>query len=282
MYVQTHEQHDNRMGVRTTGAIALRPTVNAQGSHHFMSLATGHRLARNNWTVLLMLQDVVERLQDIAPREQRSLADCQRTGAGITFLDRHQVAFPDDNEDMLMAGVGVIDGQIAGVNGYDDDEAYYGYEQQYDMAINHEPIVEPHNEPPMDEPHDEPPIEEPPVDEPLINEPPVEDLPINMVEAPDEPYEPAKAPPLAHDKAQEAINVAMGNEYGPRTREGLRPRKWANHRQVKGRDQGHLNVTQGRDQEDLCAPNGVAPVGVSVGKLPGDRTANSNHGTIIV
>jgi hypothetical protein len=44
-----------------------------------------------------------------------------------------------------MAVVGAIDGQIAGVNGYDGDEAYYGSEQQYYMAIHHEPIDEPHN-----------------------------------------------------------------------------------------------------------------------------------------
>jgi hypothetical protein len=173
---------------------------------------------------------MVERLQDMAPRKQRSLAACQRTGAGITFLDRHQVAFPDDDEDVLMAGVGSIDGQIAGVNGYNDDEAYYSYEQQYDMAINHEPIDKPHDEPPIYEPHDEVPIEEPPVDEPLIDEPPVDNLPNNMVEA---PYKPAEAPPLGHNEAQEAINIAMGNKYGPRTREGQRPCKWANHRQVK-------------------------------------------------
>ena len=32
-YVQTHEKHDNTMIPRTTGAIALRPTGNAQGGH---------------------------------------------------------------------------------------------------------------------------------------------------------------------------------------------------------------------------------------------------------
>jgi hypothetical protein len=143
------------------------------------------------------------------------------------------------------------------------------------MAINHKP--EPIDEPPIDEPHDnyEPPIDEPPVDEPLIDAQPLDDLAIDMIEAPDEPYEPAEAPPLAHDEAQEAIDIAMGNEYGPRTREGLRPCKWANHRQVKGRDQGHLNVTSGRDQEDLCAPDGVAPVGASVGELLGNRSAST-------
>jgi hypothetical protein len=98
-YVQTHEQHDNGMGARTTGDIALRPTGNAQGGHSFMSLATGRRLARNHWTVLPMPQDVVERLRDMVTREQRSLAARQRTGAGLLFLDRNQVAFPDEDED---------------------------------------------------------------------------------------------------------------------------------------------------------------------------------------
>jgi hypothetical protein len=31
-YVQVHEDHDNTMQTRTTGAIALRPTGNAQGA----------------------------------------------------------------------------------------------------------------------------------------------------------------------------------------------------------------------------------------------------------
>jgi hypothetical protein len=32
-YVQVHEDHDNSMHTRTTGAIALRPTGNAQGGY---------------------------------------------------------------------------------------------------------------------------------------------------------------------------------------------------------------------------------------------------------
>jgi hypothetical protein len=32
-YVQAHEDHDNTMATRTTGAIALRPTGNAQGGY---------------------------------------------------------------------------------------------------------------------------------------------------------------------------------------------------------------------------------------------------------
>jgi hypothetical protein len=40
-YVQTHEQHDNSMAPRTIGALAMRPTGNAQGNYYFFSLSTG-------------------------------------------------------------------------------------------------------------------------------------------------------------------------------------------------------------------------------------------------
>jgi hypothetical protein len=43
-YVQTHEEHDNSMLSRATGAIALRPTGNVQGGYFFMSLTTRLRL----------------------------------------------------------------------------------------------------------------------------------------------------------------------------------------------------------------------------------------------
>ena len=39
-YVQAHEEHDNTMATQTTGAIALRPTGNAQGGYFLYSLST--------------------------------------------------------------------------------------------------------------------------------------------------------------------------------------------------------------------------------------------------
>jgi Reverse transcriptase (RNA-dependent DNA polymerase) len=62
-YVQTHEEHDNGMGSRTTGAIALRPTGNSQGGYFFMSLTTGKRLARGHWTVLPMPNEVIANVE---------------------------------------------------------------------------------------------------------------------------------------------------------------------------------------------------------------------------
>jgi hypothetical protein len=67
-YVQTHEDHDNSMQSRTTGAIVLRPTGNRQGGYCFMSLTSGRRLTRNHWTTLPMPQDVIDRVNTLGCR----------------------------------------------------------------------------------------------------------------------------------------------------------------------------------------------------------------------
>jgi hypothetical protein len=59
-YVQTHKEHNNAMNPRTVGAIALRPTGNAQGSYLFFSLNSGRVLTRNRLTVLPMPDDVIK------------------------------------------------------------------------------------------------------------------------------------------------------------------------------------------------------------------------------
>jgi hypothetical protein len=56
-YVQVHEEHDNTIHTRTTGAIATKPTGNAQGVPWFYSLATGRILDRRRWTPLPMPSD---------------------------------------------------------------------------------------------------------------------------------------------------------------------------------------------------------------------------------
>lgn len=45
-YIQTHEQTDNSMEARSTEALALLPTGNAQGGYYFMRLTTGRKIAR--------------------------------------------------------------------------------------------------------------------------------------------------------------------------------------------------------------------------------------------
>jgi hypothetical protein len=54
------------MQARTTGAIATKPTGNAQGGFWFYSLTTGRMLGRRRWTPLPMPQDVIERITVLA------------------------------------------------------------------------------------------------------------------------------------------------------------------------------------------------------------------------
>ena len=76
-YVQSHESGDNTVELaRTTGAIALRPTGNTQGSWRFMSLATGREITRRRWTALPMPNEVIDRVHALARRRPR----------GLTFL----------------------------------------------------------------------------------------------------------------------------------------------------------------------------------------------------
>ncbi|CAJ1945436.1 unnamed protein product [Cylindrotheca closterium] len=91
-YVQTHEEHSNDMRARTLGAICLGPTGAAQGSHYFMSVATGKRITRQHWTPLPMPTDVIEAVSN------RGLQQGMPTT--LTFADRHGMELIDDDDDV--------------------------------------------------------------------------------------------------------------------------------------------------------------------------------------
>ena len=86
-YVQVHDQHDNTMLPRTTGALALRPTGNAQGNFYFFSLSTGRVLNRVHATPLPIPDDVIKRVETLACR--------QRVNSGLVFGDREQQPIND-------------------------------------------------------------------------------------------------------------------------------------------------------------------------------------------
>ena len=65
-YVQTHEDRNNSMAPRTTGAISLRPTGNSQGRYYFYSLNMGKHLNRYSWTELPMPVDVITQIEELA------------------------------------------------------------------------------------------------------------------------------------------------------------------------------------------------------------------------
>ena len=60
-YVQVFEDNtpSNTTSSRNTGAIVLNPTGNAQGNYYFISLVTGKRLSRHQWTKILMTNTVI-------------------------------------------------------------------------------------------------------------------------------------------------------------------------------------------------------------------------------
>jgi hypothetical protein len=60
------------MSARTTGAIALQPTGNAQGGFYFYSLATGRILNRNPWMKLPMPNNIIARVGFMAQNGQNS------------------------------------------------------------------------------------------------------------------------------------------------------------------------------------------------------------------
>jgi len=54
------------MASHTSGAIALRPSGNAQRSYYFLNLHFGKRIIRNNWTVLPMPNEVINTIHQLA------------------------------------------------------------------------------------------------------------------------------------------------------------------------------------------------------------------------
>jgi len=108
-YIQMHEQHNNSLLPRTAGAIALHPTGNKQGSYYFLSLHTGKRVVRNNWTVLPMPAEVIATVHQLA-------VACKKY-KGITFTDKDgNIIRDDDEEDDTKDS-----SEITGVDGNDNE-----------------------------------------------------------------------------------------------------------------------------------------------------------------
>jgi len=174
-YAQTHEEHDNSMATRTTGAIALRPTGNAQGGYYFMSLSTGKRLSRSRWTPLPMPQEVIERVHTLARRGHaaRNLTFAWRNGQEIKdnledVTDDSDDEYIDDNTAVSDEGASTaseprddaddfmdpLDFPIAGViddepnedNGGINEENLEAQENEPDDIPPVEPAIHPDNE----------------------------------------------------------------------------------------------------------------------------------------
>ena len=96
-YVQIFDDNNpsNTMRARTLGAIALRPTGNANGDYYFLSLATGERVIRHSWTVIHMTETAIARVDAIAAHEGRPLIQ-----DGLVIEWRPDMPIDDDTYDL--------------------------------------------------------------------------------------------------------------------------------------------------------------------------------------
>jgi hypothetical protein len=118
-YVQVHEEHNNTMQTRTTGAIATKPTGNSQGGHWFYSLTTGRMLDRRHWTPLPMPADVIDRIHALA----------KASPAGMSFTNMRNETYAD-------IGVDDYGTESDDDSDYDsDDESSTGDDDDYDHFI---------------------------------------------------------------------------------------------------------------------------------------------------
>jgi hypothetical protein len=80
-YCEVHDEPkiSNTETSRTTPAIALIPTGNAQGGYFFMSLKTGKRLSRRKWTELPTTQEVIDQVHALAINEDKDVEDDEPT-----------------------------------------------------------------------------------------------------------------------------------------------------------------------------------------------------------
>jgi hypothetical protein len=142
-YVQTHEDHDNSMQSRTTGAIALHPTGNQQGGYYFMSLTSGRHLTRNHWTLLPIPQDVINRVNILGCHSHAANTLTFAWSDGTEIVDDDPGADPDDadddtyhpddnllSDDDTLSDAGSHDeASVAGVNDTDEEDKDNEHEQ---------------------------------------------------------------------------------------------------------------------------------------------------------
>ena len=250
-YVQTHEEHDNSMITRTVGAIALRPTGNAQGGHYFYSLSTGRVLNRNRWTIIPMPADVIDRVHVMARRNAQS--------RGLEFTDRHSAAIldEDDNEDADDDDQDYDPADDNDASDSDDDDSDSNGDNNSHAADNDVPVFDTgvnydnnndygvqHNAEIDNDPMDEEPniaLEELENTEIMLPEEPNQpDIAENIIP---EPYD-NNTPRIEDDNLDDdddyddgnTLNMEMDTKYGNRTSQyALRPRR--------PRDYSHLHTT---------------------------------------
>jgi hypothetical protein len=103
-YAQIFESNDptNTVRNRTTGAIALTPTGNAQGGYYFMSLTTGRKLSRQQWDELPMPDGVIATVEAMAAEQNQAILENGgpffEWSPGIAILDEEEAPIITDEQ----------------------------------------------------------------------------------------------------------------------------------------------------------------------------------------
>ena len=99
-YCQVYTSTNNTMEPQTVGAIALRPTGNAQGGYYFFTLDMGRRISGYKWSELPMPQQVIDRIHLLAQkgREINTLEFLNRDKEPYPDKETNQIAGVDDEE----------------------------------------------------------------------------------------------------------------------------------------------------------------------------------------
>lgn len=102
-YAQVTREHSNEMNERAAGGICLGPTGNTQGTHYFISLATGKRIRGTEWIELPMPQEVVDRIDQLGKEQgfPKTLIFADRHGKEILDSLEEAEYWTDDDEDFI-------------------------------------------------------------------------------------------------------------------------------------------------------------------------------------
>jgi len=98
------------MTARTSGAIALRPTGNIQGTHFFLNVSSGRHVARNNWMALPMPNEIIHAMHRLAAacKKYKGIAFTNSTGK---IIDNNSPEIETETEEIT--GVGNTTYQIS-------------------------------------------------------------------------------------------------------------------------------------------------------------------------
>jgi hypothetical protein len=125
-YAQVFEDNDptNTVKARTTEAIALTPTGNAQGGYHFLLLGTGRKLSRKQWDTLPMPDRVITAVEHMAEDEQQPLV-----GHGEPLFEWSPgVAIEDNEQGPILQDEHEPIGAIEVDDKPEEDKPFYGKE----------------------------------------------------------------------------------------------------------------------------------------------------------